>query len=315
MNNEFNENVRPQDDLYNYVNGKWLEKAKIPADQSSTGGFIDLDNAVEKTMIKELKSLSKKEVKDPLLNKAVTLFKKVEDEESKKKGTEYLLNKVDYLDTIKSKEDFSRAFYYMYDNNYPLPIQLGVSEDMEDATHYSLIATSPSIILPDTTMYETERGKALLDVFKKMMVSILDRLNVPNSSEIAAKAMSFDEKISKIVKSQEEWVDYIKFNNPYALDKFASLVNFDFLGFVASRFGKLPSKVVVYDPRYFDNYLSLMEGNINEFVAWAKVMLIKQNFAYLGEEERKLASTYSMALTGAKGISSLDKYAYRLVDK
>lgn len=34
--------IRPQDDLFGHVNGLWLETVEIPADLSTTGGFIDL---------------------------------------------------------------------------------------------------------------------------------------------------------------------------------------------------------------------------------------------------------------------------------
>jgi putative endopeptidase len=34
--------VRPQDDLFGHVNGRWLETAQIPADLSRMGGFVDL---------------------------------------------------------------------------------------------------------------------------------------------------------------------------------------------------------------------------------------------------------------------------------
>ncbi|MDP5008151.1 MAG: M13 family peptidase, partial [Glaciimonas sp.] len=34
--------VRPQDDFYEYVNGKWLAKTEIPADKSSWGAFNEL---------------------------------------------------------------------------------------------------------------------------------------------------------------------------------------------------------------------------------------------------------------------------------
>ena len=34
--------VRPQDDLFGHVNGRWLDSAEIPADLSTIGGFVDL---------------------------------------------------------------------------------------------------------------------------------------------------------------------------------------------------------------------------------------------------------------------------------
>jgi predicted metalloendopeptidase len=34
--------IKPQDDLYQYINGKWLEKTEIPADKSNYGTFTEL---------------------------------------------------------------------------------------------------------------------------------------------------------------------------------------------------------------------------------------------------------------------------------
>src|SRR5689334_18864067 len=41
------DSIRPQDDLFGHVNGRWLETAEIPADLSRTGGFIDLSLEAE----------------------------------------------------------------------------------------------------------------------------------------------------------------------------------------------------------------------------------------------------------------------------
>ena len=45
--------IRVQDDLYQFVNGDWLKKAKIPADRPSTGGFARLDENVQKKLRKD----------------------------------------------------------------------------------------------------------------------------------------------------------------------------------------------------------------------------------------------------------------------
>jgi predicted metalloendopeptidase len=43
----FDASVRPQDDLYRYVNGSWLAKTDIPPDRVSYGAFTELSEAVE----------------------------------------------------------------------------------------------------------------------------------------------------------------------------------------------------------------------------------------------------------------------------
>ena len=37
----FDKSVRPQDDLFRYVNGTWLAKTEIPADKPAYGGFYE----------------------------------------------------------------------------------------------------------------------------------------------------------------------------------------------------------------------------------------------------------------------------------
>ena len=49
-------NIRIQDDLYWAVNGEWMEKAVIPDDKPTTGGFSDLDQGVEKIMMADFMS-------------------------------------------------------------------------------------------------------------------------------------------------------------------------------------------------------------------------------------------------------------------
>ena len=42
-----------KDNFYQAVNGEWLKHAKIPADHSTTGGFRDLVDQIDKTLMKD----------------------------------------------------------------------------------------------------------------------------------------------------------------------------------------------------------------------------------------------------------------------
>lgn len=42
-----------KDDLYMAVNGDWLKTAKIPADKAATGGFYNLADDIEKTLMED----------------------------------------------------------------------------------------------------------------------------------------------------------------------------------------------------------------------------------------------------------------------
>src|SRR5664279_5657145 len=51
--------VKPGDNFYLYVNGKWIKNHAIPFSQSGIGGFTDLYFSTQDTLHKILDSLSK----------------------------------------------------------------------------------------------------------------------------------------------------------------------------------------------------------------------------------------------------------------
>ena len=42
-----NHDIRPQDDLFGHVNGRWLDETEIPSDRSSWGPFVQLADVAE----------------------------------------------------------------------------------------------------------------------------------------------------------------------------------------------------------------------------------------------------------------------------
>src|SRR5450432_4272301 len=44
----FDPTVRPQDDLFRNVNGRWLQEVKIPSDRPADGAFFELRDRSEK---------------------------------------------------------------------------------------------------------------------------------------------------------------------------------------------------------------------------------------------------------------------------
>ena len=53
--------VRPQDDFYNFVNGKWAKTAQIPADKSTWGTFQILRDKTDEQCLAILDELLQKD--------------------------------------------------------------------------------------------------------------------------------------------------------------------------------------------------------------------------------------------------------------
>ena len=67
-------NIRIQDDLFTYVNQEKLDQLVIPDDKPTAGGFSELRDQVEETMMNEFLALEKDHIADPNLKKAVDLY-------------------------------------------------------------------------------------------------------------------------------------------------------------------------------------------------------------------------------------------------
>ena len=291
-----NKEVRPQDDLYEYVNGEFIKNAKIPADHSSVGGFITLRDNVEKIMLKEFKSLARgRKSDDPLVDKAVLLYRKAMEEDDKKRmGLPYVQKKLAYLDGLKNLDDVVSYLPYLYDNEYDLPFQIGVDVDMKDTSRHVVMITSPSIILPDTTYYQNDAGKKLLSVFQDMAEKVLAFFyEEKKAKKIVKEALRFDKVLSTLVKSQEELADYIKSYNPYDVEKLVSqMAPLKMRSFLRVRYGVLPKKVIVAEPRYFENFSQVLnEKTVPLYLSWAKLNCALSFAPLLSEELRLLAGT------------------------
>jgi predicted metalloendopeptidase len=62
---QFDKTVRPQDDLFRYVNGGWLAKTEIPADRPVYGTFVQLDERAEADLYALIEELAGSRDKKP----------------------------------------------------------------------------------------------------------------------------------------------------------------------------------------------------------------------------------------------------------
>ena len=313
--------IRIQDDLYEAVNGEWLKTAVIPEDRPAAGGFVELDQNVEKLMMADFRALAEgsKTTDIPEMKYAVALYKKVLDSERRnREGIAPALPLLDKIRAIKTAEDLNAAAPELLPMEFDLPLRMGVEADMGDATRNAFVVLGPDIILPDTTYYaeDNESGKQLLALYADMAAKVLayTPLTEEEQKQTLADTLAFDALVAKKVKSQLEWSEYYKCHNPMPEDEVAELVApFDIKGLLQALYGeKAPDTLIVYDPkaiREMKDYFS--EENFGLYRSWAYVKTLLKATPYLSEELATLGKTYSRALLGVAVDPSLEKQAYQ----
>ncbi len=166
-----------KDDLYMAVNGDWLKTAKIPADKAATGGFYDLADDIEKTLIEDFANFMTGEAisDDKYLNEFIKYYRLVSNFEKRNAdGFKPAKQYFDKITSLKDINDWQEKLYDLTMMGLPNPFPLYVEPDMKDTQHYALYASVPSLILPDKTYYEENhpQAEALLSVYRQMVLVV-----------------------------------------------------------------------------------------------------------------------------------------------
>ena len=313
--------VRIQDDLYMYVNGETIEKLVIPDDKPYAGGFAELADGVEKTMMAEFASMSeKKSYPNEYVKRACELYAIAMDAARKEKdGIAPALRALSLIDEVKSVEDFSRLYKALSLKHIPTPINIGVETDMKNTKRHLVYIQGATVILPDATYYKPEMAaqkEQLIGIWTNVAKMVLSKtdLSAENQEKYVTDALAFDEILAGLVKTREEWSRYVEMYNPMSESEVAKMLSTLDFGFILNDlFGHVPETVVVTEPRFFEAFSTVLNSETLElYKHWAYVTGLMQATSYLSEELRDMGGMYSRALMGVAKMQSIEKFAYNL---
>ena len=315
------ENIKIQDDLYNFVNGETLEKLVIPDDKPTAGGFQELADGVEKIMMGEFEAMAEsKTYPNDHLKRACELYAIAKDAEKKSRdGISPALKNLAVLDGIKTIEDFSRAYKTLTLKGIPTPFSTFVETDMKNTKRHLVYIQGAGVILPDASYYKPEMAaqkEQILGIWTSVATALMAHtdLSAEDQQKYVADTLTFDEILGGLVKTQEEWSKYIEMYNPMDVDKVAEMIStVNFKAILEDLFGKTPETVVVTEPRYFGDFSKVFNAETLElYKHWAYVTGLLGDCTYLSEELRELGGAYSRAIMGVAKMQSIEKFAYNL---
>ena len=315
------ENIRIQDDLYTYVNQKKLDELVIPDDKPVAGGFMELNDSVEKIMMGEFETLTEtKAYPNVHLERACTLYAIAKDADRKAAhGIAPALKALAMLGEINTLDDFSRLYKTLSLSGIPTPINVGVETDMKNTKQHLVYIQGASVILPDTTYYKPEMAaqkEQILSIWTNVAKAVLAQTDLAPEAQdqYVADALAFDEIIASLAKSREEWSRYVEMYNPMDQSAVAEMLStIDFGMILSDLFGHVPATVVVTEPRYFGAFANVLNAEtLPLYKHWAYVTGLLHACSYLSEELRDLGGAYMRALMGVAVMQDIDKFAYNL---
>jgi len=207
--------VKPGDDFFSYVNGKWVATFKIPADKAAYGGFTLLADKAEedvRTLITELARTPPPA--GSVQQKVVDLYNSWMDEAKvEARGLAPLQADLAAIAAAASKTDLMRL---MGRPDYSAPFGMYVIPDPADPTRYVVGITQSGVGMPVRDYYL--KTGATFDgyrvAYKNYVTRIFELLGDKTPAESAAAVIALETKIATVHWAPERQRDVQAINNP-----------------------------------------------------------------------------------------------------
>ncbi|HEY0370563.1 MAG TPA: M13-type metalloendopeptidase [Thermoanaerobaculia bacterium] len=212
--------VKPGDDFFKYVNGKWLASTQIPADRTSFGAFAvlrDLSEARVRAILdrwaaqKNLKAGSDEA-------KVATVYRTFLDEATVEKLDAKPI--APYLVAVKKVQNHDDMARLMGRTSSTFGRSLygpAIFEDAKDPEKYALYLSQSGTGLPDREYYLNEKYKAQKERYQKYIAEMLTLAGWEEPEKNAADVVAMETKIAEAQWSRAESRDRDKTYNPMTI--------------------------------------------------------------------------------------------------
>ncbi len=251
------ESVRPQDDFYRYVNGKWLERTEIPADRSNYGSFAQLADEAEhnlRAVVESVAALQAPEGSDA--QKVGSLYRSFMDTARiESLGIEAVRPELDAIAEVTSTAQLP-AFW---GETAPLgiggPFGAYVYIDQKQSDQHITYLGQSGLGLPDRDYYfrEGEQFEKLRSAYRDYVATLLRLAGEPRPEASADAILALETAIADKHWTQTENRDrnatYNKMTVAEADDLMGSV---DLAAYLHGAMLDDAEQVVVQQPSYFE---------------------------------------------------------------
>ena len=222
--------IRPQDDLFRFVNGGWLATAEIPADRPGSGAFTALRDEAElacRQIVEELADVfssvaseDTSEVLDTNRGRIGALYAAFMDEEHLEElGAAPLAGELAPVLSAGSKEELARVLGEMTPIGFMGVVGADVEVDINDPERYTSWIGQSGLGLPDESYYREEAQAPLRQAYAAHVARMLELAGLTESfaasgERLAERVMAVETDLAKGHWDRVTCRDVEKMNNP-----------------------------------------------------------------------------------------------------
>ena len=286
--------IRPQDDLFGHVNGRWLETTEIPADKGSWGSFVHLADAAEEQVRVIIEGLAEQVVAgeeglDGDAMRIACLYASFMDEQAvEARGYEPLgplLGAVDSLRDVRDLAAFLGEFEQIGGSG-AFAVYVDVDGKNSDRTLFNVV--QGGLGLPDETYYHDEKFAEVREKYVAFLTRIFELVRRPDAAADAATVMAVETRLSQGHWERAETRDVQKTYNLLTVEELHKLCPaFDWEAFIRNLGGSAETiaETCVRQPSYLEHLsAALTELPIEDWRPWLAARVVRAYAPYLSAE-------------------------------
>ncbi len=191
---DFEPAVRPQDDLYRHVNGRWLTSVEIPADKAGIGAFILLRDAAEEAVRDIIVGSDEQPAAEGRVGDLYASF--MDADRVEELGLTPFGHELDDAAAIITTDDLAGWLGRAIRRGVGGAIRLGVEADPGDPTRTVLFVEQGGLGLPDEAYYRDEAHAQIREKYVGHIERMLALADFADAAGAARRVFDLETRIA-----------------------------------------------------------------------------------------------------------------------
>ena len=287
--NHIDSAVRPQDDLFRFMNGKWLKESKIPEDRASDGAFYWLYEQAEK-QVKQiiLDQAASSGASGSNAQKIGDLYNAFMDEaKAEQLGIGPIEKDLTAAASFKTADEFFQILGGLESCGLSGLFYSYVSTDNKESTKNILYIGQGGLSLPDEAYYREDEYQEIRDAFLLHVEKIFELAKLPNGKAAAAQVLALETQIASGHWDQVKDRDAEATYNKMSFNQLTSLTpafNWPIWMKASNTPANVLAQVVVRQPSFFEALSKLIQNfEADKWRTWLTWHIISGASPYLNK--------------------------------
>ncbi|WP_429156608.1 M13 family metallopeptidase [Aeromonas veronii] len=297
--------VKPGDDFFRYVNGKWLATAKIPDDRPADGAFYMLRDKSLADVRVLVEGLAKQEAATGTPTQQIRdLYASYLDQAGRDaKGLTPLAPALADIDRIGDQAALARAFAQSGRMGGGAPFGIWIDADAKSPDRYAVYLYQGGLGLPDRDYYlkQDPESQALRQKYQQHIAAMLSRLGESDPSGKAKRILALETRLATIQWDNVALRDREKNYNKRPASELARLApHLDWQAYLNAAGIAGQPELIIGQPTYLSALDQVMaQTPIADWQAYLKWQLLTDYAPYLDSEtDRANFAFYGTTLSG-----------------